>query len=112
MLPVRSALLSQGPPDPRAALGVDARQWSDAVNQALIGRRVVPGLRIPQADGYLADLSRKRIAVMGGEPAEPALKEVAAAWAARTKQLGTARQTWHYRRSLNSLATLPEPPQR
>ena len=58
MLPVRSSLLSQGPPDPRAALGVDARQWSDAVNQTLIARRVVPGLRIPQAEGYLADLSR------------------------------------------------------
>ena len=112
MLPVRSSLLNQGPPDPRAASGVDARQWSDAVSRTLIDRRVVPGLRIPDADGYLADLARGRIAAVGGEPAEAALKQVAAAWTARTKALGQSRQTWHYRRSLNSLATLPEPPGR
>jgi multiple sugar transport system substrate-binding protein len=112
MLPVRPSLLSQGPPDPRAALGVDARQWSDAVNRTLIARRVVPGLRIPQSDGYLADLSRGRAAAVGGEPAADTLKGVAEAWAARTKALGEARQTWHYRRSLNALATLPEPPAR
>jgi multiple sugar transport system substrate-binding protein len=37
---------------------------------------------------------------------------VAEAWTERTKALGQARQTWHYRRSLNSLVTLPEPPER
>jgi multiple sugar transport system substrate-binding protein len=112
MLPVRSQLLAQGPPDPRAASGIDARQWSDAVNRTLVARRVVPGLRIPDADGYLADLARGRSAAAQGKPAEAALKEVADAWNARTKALGNARQTWHYRRSLNTLATLPEPPGR
>jgi multiple sugar transport system substrate-binding protein len=114
MLPVRSALLGQGPPDPRAALGVDARQWSDAVNQTLIARRVIPGLRIPQTEGYLTDLSRKRCAALGNEhePAESALKEVAHAWTRRTEELGRARQSWHYRRSLNALVTPPEPPER
>jgi multiple sugar transport system substrate-binding protein len=114
MLPVRSALLSQGPPDLRAAMGVDARQWSDAVSQCLITRRVIPGLRIPQADGYLADLSRKRIAALrdAPEPAEAALEEVARAWISRTEALGTARQKWHYQRTLNVLVTAPEPPPR
>jgi multiple sugar transport system substrate-binding protein len=114
ILPVRSPLLSSGPPDARAALGVDARQWSDAVNQTLIARRVIPGLRIPQAEGYLTDLSRQRVAALGDEhqPAESALKEIANAWARRTEELGGARQTWHYRRSLNALVTTPEPPER
>ena len=95
-------------------MGVDARQWSDAVNQTLIARRVIPGLRIPQAEGYLTDLSRKRVAALGDEhqPAGSALKEIADAWARRTEELGRARQTWHYRRSLNSLVTTPEPPER
>jgi multiple sugar transport system substrate-binding protein len=114
MLPVRSSLLSQGPPDPRAAMGVDARQWSDAVNQTLIARRVIPGLRIPKAEDYLTDLSRKGCAGRGAghESAESALKEIAHAWARRTEELGRARQTWHYRRSLNALVTSPEPPER
>jgi multiple sugar transport system substrate-binding protein len=114
MLPIRSTLLSSGPPDPRAALGVDARQWSDAVNQTLIARRVVPGLRIPQAEGYLTNLSQKRVAALGDEhqPAEPALQEIAKAWVRWTEVLGRARQTWHYRRSLNALVTTPEPPER
>jgi multiple sugar transport system substrate-binding protein len=105
MLPVRSGMLGQGPPDPRAAQDVDARRWSDAVVRTLIARRVVPGLRIPQADGYLSDLSRQRLAALGdGQeplPAEAALKEVARAWAERTEKLGVERQAWHYRHSLN-----------
>jgi multiple sugar transport system substrate-binding protein len=105
MLPVRSGMLGQGPPDPRAALGVDPRRWSDAVTQTLIARRVVPGLRIPQSGGYLSDLSRRRLAVLGDGPepisAEAALKEVARAWAERTEKLGLERQAWHYWHSLN-----------
>jgi multiple sugar transport system substrate-binding protein len=112
MLAVRPALMGQGPPDPRAALGVDVRQWSGAVSQTVTARRVIPGLRIPQADGYLADLSRERIKALSEEPAESALKRAAQAWTHRTEDLGRARQTWHYRRSLNALATLPEPPER
>jgi multiple sugar transport system substrate-binding protein len=114
MISVRSALLGQGPPDPRAALGVDARKWADAVNRTLIARRVVPGLRIPQADGYLGDLSRRRMAVLGEEhqPAAAALQEVARDWARRTEALGAARQAWHYGRSLNVLVTADEPPPR
>jgi multiple sugar transport system substrate-binding protein len=114
MLAARSRLLAQGPPDPRATLGVDARRWSDAVNDTLIRRGVVPGVRIPQADGYLGDLARQRLAVLGEEhlPAEAALREVARSWATRTQQLGTERQAWHYRRSLNVLSTAAEPPGR
>jgi multiple sugar transport system substrate-binding protein len=110
MLAVRTALLSQGPPDSRASLGVDARQWSDAVIQTLRAPRVIPGLRIPDAEGYLADLARGRAAVLQGEPARSALQGVARAWNDRSQRRGVKRQLWHYRRSLNSLTTTPEPP--
>jgi multiple sugar transport system substrate-binding protein len=72
--------------------------------------RVMPGLRIPDADGYLADLSEGRAAAVGGESPEEALKRVAGAWKDRSAALGVARQLWHYRRSLNTLATSPRPP--
>lgn len=111
MLAVRNSLLSQGPPDARASLGVDARLWADAVFQTLTAPRVLPGIRIPDAAGYLGDLAKGRAAALGGEPAEAALKSVADAWTERTKRLGAKRQLWHYRRSLNSnLATSPKPP--
>jgi multiple sugar transport system substrate-binding protein len=38
------------------------------------------------------------------------LAAVAKAWTQRIKEYGPKRILWHYRRSLNSLATLPEPP--
>jgi multiple sugar transport system substrate-binding protein len=110
MLPTRATQLGQGLPDPRSAPGVDPRQWSRAVSQTLTAPRVIPGLRIPQADGYLDDLGKARAAAASGEPAESALATAARAWTARTEKLGVARQLWHYRRSLNSLATAPEPP--
>ncbi|AGA27555.1 ABC transporter substrate-binding protein [Singulisphaera acidiphila] len=110
MLAVRTALLSQGPPDSRASLGVDARQWSDAVLQTLNANRVIPGLRIPDAEGYLADLTKGRAAALQGETTERALQAVASAWAERTKRRGVKRQLWHYRRSLNTLATSLQPP--
>ena len=112
MLPVRSSKLGGGPPDPRSAPGVDPRRWSDAVGRTLNAPRVVVGPRIPEARGYLADLEEARVAAVGGEPAEGALKSVARAWSERTRRLGTARQLWHYRRSLNVLATLPDIPER
>ena len=112
MVPVRSSQLLQGLPDPRAAQGVNSKQWSDAVSRTLAGERVVPGLRIPQASRYLAELAQEREDVMEGEPAESALANVAKLWSARTKDLGLERQLWHYRRGLNSMATLPEPPER
>lgn len=111
MLAVRSAQLD-GPPDPAAAPGVDTRQWSEAVRGTLLAARVVPGLRIPEAEGYLADLAKGRVAAIQGEPAAAALRAVAKAWTERSARLGVARQLWHYRRSLNSLATLPQPPPR
>ncbi len=110
MLPVRMAQLRLGSPDPRSAPGVESRSWADAVSRTLAAARVIPSLRIPEADGYLSDLTTGRVAAMQGEPAERALKSVAQAWTARTEKLGTARQLWHYRRSLNSLVTTPEPP--
>jgi multiple sugar transport system substrate-binding protein len=112
VLPVRSAQVGQGLPDPRLAPGVNARSWSEAVGRTLAAERVVPGLRIPGTRNYLADLAKGRAAAARGEPADTALRGVAVAWTARTKALGTARQTWHYRRSLNALATSPKPPAR
>ncbi len=52
MLPVRPTLWSQGPPDLRGAIGVDARQWSDAVNRTLV--RAAPGT-------WLAHSGRRRL---------------------------------------------------
>jgi multiple sugar transport system substrate-binding protein len=103
--------MGHGLPDPTSAPDVDSRQWSDAVSRTLMAGRVVPGLRIPEAAGYLEDLARARLAVLNGKDPEAALREVSQAWAARTKVRGTQRQLWHYRRSLNSLATLPQPPE-
>lgn len=111
MLAVRSSQLSQGLPDPTAAPDVDARQWSDAVARTLQAQRVVPSLRIPGADAYLDDLAGGRVRALAGEPVEKALQDVAARWSALTKARGPKRQTWHYRRSLNRLATLPAPPE-
>jgi len=112
MAPVRASQMGQGPPDPSSSADVDVRLWSDAVGQGLMGLRVQPGLRIPQADGYLDDLSKGRAAAVAGKEPEAALREVAAAWSARTRVIGPKRQLWHYRRSLNTLATLPQPPAR
>ena len=110
MLPVRTSQMGQGLPDPMSAPDVDSRLWSDAVSRTLLGERVVPGLRIPQADLYLADLTRGRVAAAGGVAAEEALAAVAKAWTERINGYGPKRALWHYRRSLNSLVTLPEPP--
>jgi multiple sugar transport system substrate-binding protein len=78
----------------------------------LTAERVVPGLRIAGADGYLSDLAKARRSALGGESPEQALRSVAKAWIERTTALGLERQLWHYRRSLNTLATLPQPPER
>jgi multiple sugar transport system substrate-binding protein len=112
MLPVRESQLGQGPPDPRATLGIDPSSFGKAVQATLTTPQVVPGLRIPEADGYLADLATARRAALGGTPAQEALDSAARAWTARTARLGHARQLWHYRRSLNRLTTVPEPPPR
>jgi multiple sugar transport system substrate-binding protein len=111
MLPVRAAQVGAGLPDPTAAPDVDSRLWSDAVARTLQGQRVVPGLRIPGAASYLNDLAKGRLAAIRGEPVYQALAGIAKAWDQRTRALGPKRQLWHYRRSLNSLATLPEPPE-
>jgi multiple sugar transport system substrate-binding protein len=112
MLPVRSAVMGQGLPDPTSAPDVDARQWSDAVSRTLLAERVVPGLRIPEAAGYLNELSSARVSALGGKDPGTALRELAKLWDARAKARGQGRQLWHYRRSLNTLSTLPEPPPR
>jgi multiple sugar transport system substrate-binding protein len=110
MLAVRTKQIGQGLPDPMSAPDIDSRLWSDAVSRTLLAERVVPGLRIPQSDGFLADLAKGRVAAAGGAAAEDALAAVAKAWTERTKAYGPKRLLWHYRRSLNSLVTLPEPP--
>ena len=112
MLPVRGSQVAQGITDPRSAPGVESRSWSEAVGKTLLAPRVIPGLRIPRAGGYLADLSKARASAASGEAPEKALKAAADAWSARTKSLGVDRQLWHYRRSLNSLVTAPSAPPR
>jgi multiple sugar transport system substrate-binding protein len=112
MLAVRSTQLAQGLTNPRSAPGVEPRGWSDAVSRTLNAARVAPGLRIPGATDYLADLAKARVAASEGEAPEKALADLARAWSDRTRGLGQARQTWHHRRSLNGLVTPPEPPAR
>ena len=75
-----------------------------------VAERVIPGLRIPQANRYRADLGREQQDVLQGEPPESALPNVAKLWSSRTADLGAGRQLWRYRRSLNALATPPNPP--
>ena len=107
MLPVRSSQAGQGLPDPTAAPGVDSRLWADAVSKTLNAARVVPGLRIPQAEGYLADLEKGRVAAMKGEPADKALRDRGQGVERPDQALGVARQVWHYQKSLNSIITAP-----
>ena len=112
MLPIRNSQLSQGLLDPKASTGVDARAWSEAVASTLTAPRIIPSLRIPESSGYLADLDKALVAAANGESAEVALRTVSQAWDERTVKLGKQRQLWHYRRSLNTLATKPQPPER
>jgi multiple sugar transport system substrate-binding protein len=112
MLPVRNSHLGLGLPDPRSALGVDSRGWGQAVNDTINAPRVVIGLRIPEADGYLADLDAARVAAVRGEDPAAALAQAASAWRKRTARLGPPQQRWHYRRSLNRLSTESQPPPR
>jgi multiple sugar transport system substrate-binding protein len=111
-LPVRSSQMDQGLPDPNSAPDVDSRTWTVAVKGTLTADRVVPGLRIPGAEGYLNDLARGRLAALQGTDSEKCLREVAKAWTERTAARGRERQLWHYRRSLNKLVTSPVPPER
>ena len=112
MLAVRSPQLTQGMANPRSSPGVEARPWADAVAKTLNADKVVPGLRIPKATDYLADLSTARVAAVNGQPVSEALQDLAGAWTKRTQALGFARQTWHHRASLNGPSTAPEPPPR
>jgi multiple sugar transport system substrate-binding protein len=110
MLPVRLRHVAAGPPDSRAAAGLDPRSWSDAVSKTWLATQVSVGPRLPDVEGYLADLSKARVKALAGEPAGAALEEAAQDWKKRSKALGDDRQLWHYRRSLNRLTTSPEPP--
>jgi multiple sugar transport system substrate-binding protein len=60
----------------------------------------------------LEELAHARVSALSGIRPETAMRWLSHAWAERTKAHGADRQLWHYRRSLNSLATLPEPPER
>jgi multiple sugar transport system substrate-binding protein len=112
MLPYRAGAMGQGLPDPTAAPDVDSRSWSDAVSRTLLAERVIPGLRIPGARGYLDDLARGRAAALAGQPPEKALEQVAESWSRRTRTRGPKRQQWHYRQSLNLRAPTLQPPER
>ena len=113
MLPVRSASDGSGLPDPTSAPDVGSREWSEAVRRTLLADRVVPGLRIPLCR-RLSRPTWRRDARRPSPDERPdqALHAVAKAWTERTRSLGREHQPWHYRRSLNSLATLPHPPER
>ena len=110
MLPVRNAQLGGGLPNPRAAMGVDSGAWGIAVARTVTAPRIVPGLRIPGTDRYLAAFSKARVAAVGGMPAGIALTDAANEWAAISKSLGVDRQLWHYRKSLNKIITTRDPP--
>ncbi len=112
MLPVRNSHFVLGLPDPQSALGVDPRAWGQAVAETLGAPRVVIGLRIPEARGYLDDLEIARTKAAQGEDPATLLKRTADAWTQRTRRLGPAQQRWHYRRSLNRLSTESQPPRR
>ena len=112
MLPVRGPLIGLGPPEPRAIPAVDLRSWSEAVSDTFLAPKVVPGLRIPGAVGYLDDLEAARVAAAGGEPVAEALGAAAESWSARTDRLGRNRQLWHYRQSLGAFTPENRPPPR
>ena len=112
LLPIRNSQLNGGLPDPGAALGVDSSAWGIAIARTVTAPRIVPGLRIPGTDEYLAILDKARVAAVQGTPAESALVEAASGWSALSVKLGLERQLWHYRRSLNKLVTNAEPPAR
>jgi multiple sugar transport system substrate-binding protein len=113
VLPTRNAQLGGGLADPRSAPGVDSRSWGRAVTETLTAGQILPGLRIPEADGYLADLTRARVEAIGkGLDPATALKRAAEAWTVRTQRLGVDRQKWHYRRSLNRPTPTRTPPPR
>ena len=109
MSPTRLDQMDRGP---RLASGVDPRTWRDAVRRSLAGPRVVPGLRVPGATAYMAELGRARATAAGGGDAEAALSGAAAAWSRRVEKYGRQRALWHYRRSLVAPPTSPSPPPR
>jgi multiple sugar transport system substrate-binding protein len=109
MLPFRTAQMGAGLPDPVASPDVDVRLWSEAVGRTFAERAVV-GLRIPGADGYMAELAEGRAAAMAGMAPESALANVARAWTERNRARGPKRQLWHYRRSLNLRTPTSQPP--
>ena len=105
--------MGRGLPDPTTAPDVDPRQWSDAVSRTLLAERVVPGLRIPDAAGYLDDLTKARARCAGGQgPRDRSPRGSPRPGVPAPGHWAPQRQLWHYRRSLNSLTTLPQPPQR
>ena len=114
MLPVRSSQLGQGPPDPRAAPGVDARQWSDAVSQTLIAAPGRPRPADPARPTATSPTSaRGRVAAVAGEPAEPCpARRSPRPGPSGPRRSAPSGRLWHYRRSLNTLVTAPEPPER
>jgi hypothetical protein len=96
--------------NPRNSPGVEPRPWADAVAMTMLAERVAPGLRIPDTTGYLAELTKARVAAMNGRDPLEVLTELARAWDERTASHNRERQTWHHKRSLNGIATASEPP--
>jgi multiple sugar transport system substrate-binding protein len=111
-LPVRGALIGQGPASATKRPGLDRRSWSEAVSRTILADQIAIGLRIPEADGYINDLDAERLAALGGTPVAEALDTAAKAWNTRTDRLGRDRQLWHFKRSLLGFATASEPPPR
>ena len=112
MLPVRVHQMSQGICRPNLRAGRRFAAMGRRRQPHLDGRAGGSGPAHPRRRLLPGGPLRGRIAALKGKDPEAALREVAAAWTARTTARGKARQLWHYRRSLNSLATLPQPPER
>ena len=99
MLPVRARRSARASrPDGRAP-GSSRGSGPRRSAKTLTAPRVVPGLRIPQADGYLADLTKGGSRRRRASRPSKALQGVAEAWSARTEALGAERQLWHYSRA-------------
>ena len=103
MLPFRISQMSEGLPDPTSAADVDSRLWSDAVSRTLLSDRVVPGLRIPGAEGYLEDLDKGRAAALGGRGSAKGSRR-------RGSGLGRAHQGPRTQAANLALSTQLEPP--
>lgn len=90
--------------------GVDSRSWSRAVLRILGSTRSRPGLRLPEAESYAADLDGAVARAAAGEAPEAVLADLTSRWSGRVAAGGKERLRWHYCRGLNDVHTEESPP--